>query len=215
MALVVLGREYGETREGDAFIRNARRARLPLVTFSVDQFERELRMRAKREAQSGDTSLLLACRLLADLQIMRLLPEVDLDVLLGYMWICSARMCQKRTMINLHPALPDGPKGTYRDVIAELIKTRTMETGVMMHLVTPELDLGPAVSYCRVPLEDCWKTVSASEAIRSAGVARELPFVLATLKAFAQGQIKKGQEPLDLTEEINVPERVGGPHVVG
>jgi phosphoribosylglycinamide formyltransferase-1 len=46
-------------------------------------------------------------------------------------------------MINLHPAAPGGPTGTWQEVIWQLIEGRAVETGVMMHLVTPELDRGP------------------------------------------------------------------------
>jgi len=78
----------------------------------------------------------------------------DLCVLAGYMLIVGPEMCTRFNMINLHPAAPGGPTGTWQDVIWQLIKQRARETGVMMHLVTPELDRGPVVSYCRSASEE-------------------------------------------------------------
>ena len=57
-------------------------------------------------------------------------------------------------MINLHPAAPGGPAGTWQEVIWQLIEGDAMETGVMMHLVTSELDKGPPVTYCTFPIRD-------------------------------------------------------------
>ncbi len=75
-----------------------------------------------------------------------------LSVLAGYMLITGKEMCQRYDMINLHPAAPGGPAGTWQEVIWQLIKNHTTESGVMMHLVTPELDKGPVVSYCTFPI---------------------------------------------------------------
>jgi hypothetical protein len=105
----------------------------------------------------------------------------------------------------------------------------------MMHLVTPELDKGPPVSCCTFPIrgenfDRLWgetkgKTVGQLQkeqgeetplfrAIREAELAREIPLVVATLKAMASGQVKisadkrvvdrngKPTPALDLTEEM-------------
>jgi folate-dependent phosphoribosylglycinamide formyltransferase PurN len=53
----------------------------------------------------------------------------DINVLAGYMLIVGAEMCQRYDMINLHPAIPGGPKGTWREVIWKLIETGASETG--------------------------------------------------------------------------------------
>lgn len=80
----------------------------------------------------------------------------------------------------------------------------------MMHLVTPELDKGPAVAYCTFsvrgePFDRYWvltegtsvKEIMTKEGeanqlfqlIRRHGLAREFPLVVTTLKAFSQGRI--------------------------
>ena len=199
VAFVFVSRDEGETHFGDLMIQKVREIKLPLITFSSMRFKPELRKKDRE-----------VWRLEHDREVMKLLPPTDLIVLLGYMWWFGKKMCQKRTAINLHPALPAGPKGTYRDVIWQLIKEGATETGVMMHLVTPELDRGPVISFCRFSIES-----SDFDLIRQKGVIREFPMIDWTIKILAEGRIKiengqvidsQGQvltNGYDLTEEID------------
>ena len=135
----------------------------------------------------------------------------DLCVLAGYMLVVGPEMCQHYKMINLHPAAPGGPKGTWQEVIWQLIASEAAETGVMMHLVTPELDEGPPVTYCVFPIrgepfDRHWeqlkglpvKELKAREGenhplfklIRHEGMKRELPLVVTTVKAFSEGRVR-------------------------
>jgi len=152
----------------------------------------------------------------------------DLCLLAGYMLIIGEEMCQKYDMINLHPALPSGPVGSWQEVIWTLVKNKIKETGAMMHLVTPELDRGPVVTYCTFPIEGepfdrYWREMEKGERdkknalfqlIRQYELAREFPLITATLKAFSQGKIKiqngevvnaekKTISGYNLTNEIN------------
>jgi hypothetical protein len=151
------------------------------------------------------------------------------------MLITGQEMCQKYNMINLHPAAPGGPVGTWQEVIRQLIDSQAQETGVLMNLVTPELDKGPPVAYCSFsirgePFDRYWQEIEGLPAnspeghhardslfklIRKHGLAREFPLIIATLKAFSQGQIKISTDkqvvdytgnPIkgyNLTDEIN------------
>ena len=137
-------------------------------------------------------------------------------------------MCQKYKMINLHPAAPGGPTGSWQEVIWKLIATKAEYSGVMMHLVTPELDKGPPVTYCTFPIRDesnqaLWEGVERGSSlskqnlfweIRRRGLQREFSLILATLKAFSQGKVRieegrivnaRGEEipGYNLTEEID------------
>ncbi len=135
----------------------------------------------------------------------------DICVLAGYMLIVGPEMCQKYKMINLHPAAPGGPQGTWQEVIWKLIERDAEETGAMMHLVTPELDKGPPVAYCTFrirgePFDEYWEEVKGKSVaeikaeeggnnplfkkIRAYGLIREFPLIVATLKAFSQGMIR-------------------------
>jgi len=217
IAFVFCNREPGEARESDLFLKQVESYGLPLVCFSYRKFK----------ADKG------AGRLEYDREVMKWLQNFhpDLCVLAGYMLIVGEEMCQRYDMINLHPAAPGGPKGTGQEVIWQLIDNRANETGVMMHLVTPHLDMGPPVTYCTFPIrgksfDKYWRELEKIEKIRSEnnplfklirkhGLAREFPLIIATLKAFSQGKVKitADKKPVDaegkpikgynLTDEIN------------
>jgi phosphoribosylglycinamide formyltransferase-1 len=140
--------------------------------------------------------------------------EFDLGVLAGYMLWMDDATCDEYDMINLHPALPDGPKGTWEEVIWELIRTDAKEHGVMLHICTRDWDRGGALAYCRFPIRggefdalwsDMKEKLSSStlegikekegadeplfREIRREGVRRELPLTVSTIRLFAEGTI--------------------------
>ncbi len=234
ISFVFSNREPGESEQSDLFFSLVKSCGIPLVCFSSKEFQ--AKMSGKLKGTDQETGLPL-WRLEYDRQVMRLLSSFkpDLCVLAGYMLIVGKEMCRKYNMINLHPAKPGGPKGTWQEVIWTLIQERARETGVMVHLVTPELDSGPVVTYCTFPIvggsfDRLWQELGSRPVteikreegednrlfrlIRQHGVIRELPLIVATLKAFAQGKIKiengiildNAGRPIagyDLTEEVN------------
>jgi folate-dependent phosphoribosylglycinamide formyltransferase PurN len=207
ISFVFCNREPGEAKESDLFLALVRNYSLPLVCLSWRKFAAS----GERTAPEEDGKL-PEWRLEYDRQIMSRLQsfQPDLCLLAGYMLIVGQEMCQRYNMINLHPAAPGGPAGTWQEVIWNLIASRAGETGVMMHLVTPELDKGPVVTYCTFsiggkPFDRYWQeleklppnsTERHSEdnplfnLIRKHGLAREFPLIIATLKAFSQGEVK-------------------------
>jgi len=258
IAFVFCSREPGESEATDIFIKMAQDYHIPLVCFSCQKFKAKQEAGAESQAKE-----LPPWRLEYDREVMRRLEDLtpdpcalapvmppltlavlsrlaglrpDLCVLAGYMLIVGKEMCSRYDMINLHPAAPGGPAGTWQEVIWQLIESGAKKTGVMMHLVTPELDKGPPVSYCTFPIsgqpfdkywdeirEQPLEQIKKSQGeknrlfrlIREHGFARELPLVVATLKAFSQGKVKitadkrvadaKGR-PIggyNLTDEIN------------
>jgi folate-dependent phosphoribosylglycinamide formyltransferase PurN len=206
---VFSNREPGESKESDRLFKMVENDNIPLICFSYDKF----RASAKHYRQMGT---LPSWRLDYDRQIMKHLEgfNPDLCVLAGYMLIVGKEMCQRYNMINLHPAAPGGPAGTWQEVIWQLMESRTEETGVMMHLVTPELDKGPPVTYGSFsirgePFDKYWKEIQNKsideikkegennrlfQLIRQHGLAREFPLIIATIKAFSQNKIKISQE---------------------
>jgi phosphoribosylglycinamide formyltransferase-1 len=144
----------------------------------------------------------------------------DIGVLAGYMLWVDDETCVTYDLINLHPALPDGPKGTWQEVIWQLIKENANEHGIMIHLCTKEWDRGAALSYCGFPIrgkeyDELWENmyeklktrtmeqIKAEEGeneplfatIRKNGAKRELPLIVSTIKQFADGNLKmKGQK---------------------
>jgi folate-dependent phosphoribosylglycinamide formyltransferase PurN len=131
-------------------------------------------------------------------------------MLAGYMLIATEVLCERYDLLNLHPAAPDGPAGTWQEVVWRLIEEGAEHSGVRIHLATTELDMGPPVTYCVYPLrgaaiDPLWRDVERRgpaavraedgeesalfKEIRRMGVARELPLVVETLRAFAEGRV--------------------------
>lgn len=217
LSFVFVTRDRGEKPESDKFIDLAEGYGLDVICLSHRRFEPELRKAALIEYKElGEvSSLMLNWRRKYDAQVMVKLSgySPDLIVLAGYMLITSPEICHNYSMINLHPALPGGPKGTWQEVIWQLLEEGAEKTGVLMHLITPELDAGPAITYCEFsiadeqirPLWDQWKAkrkekslqeIQKSEGeneplfseIRRRGLKREFPLIVATLKAAAAGK---------------------------
>jgi len=199
---VFCNREPGQFEETDKFLDQVRSYGIPLVCFSSLKFRDTL-----------DNERLANWRIEYDKEVMKRLAdfEVELSVLAGYMLVVGPEMCRQHTMINLHPAEPGGPKGTWREVIWELIENQAQHTGVMMHLATPELDEGPPVSYCRFgirgePFDEHWRKlqnqslaavkgqegeeIELFKLIRHHGLKREFPLIVSTVKAFSEGRVK-------------------------
>ena len=214
IAFVFCDRERGETEQSDLFLDLAGELGLETVTFSSRRFQADLKQEDRERWRTAYHHEV----------VERITPyKQDIIVLAGYMLIVSPEMCRRYPLINLHPALPDGPTGAWEEVIDELIRDEADTTGAMMHLVTPELDRGPVVAYYSFPIKEdafvpLWKDSPAQRSslfwlIRQEGVRREIPLIVLTLKAVAEGRIRladgkvldsKGKElqGLSLTEEI-------------
>ena len=214
---VLSNREPGEAEGSDRFFQLVRDLKLDHVYLSSKKF------------RAGWTGKSDEWRLSYDREVMRLLEpfQPDLCVLAGYMLIVGEEMCSRYTMINLHPAAPDGPAGAWQDVIWHLIEKRAGHSGVKIHLVTPELDRGSTLTYCSYlitgdELDPHWESIKGKEMaelkaqegdelplfklIRQRGMRRELPLIVETLKAIAEDSISLDRnKPLtahDLTERI-------------
>jgi len=208
IAFVFSNRERGQDSESDCFFDLVESYGVPLICLSGRRFRQE---RGQPPARAGEP--LPAWRTEYDRAVTRLLEPYpfDLGVLAGYMLIVADEMWRRYPLLNLHPAAPGGPAGTWQEVVWQLIEQKSTQSGVMMHLVTGELDQGPPVTYCtysiRGPAFDpLWaeiegrglRQVRAEEGeanrlfheIRRQGVRRELPLVVATLCAFADGKVR-------------------------
>jgi len=184
IAFVFCNREPGESKQSDLFHRLVKSYGLPLVSFSSQNFK----------ADRGE-----GWRLEYDREVMKQLKDFDADlsVLAGYMLIVGEEMCRKYDMINLHPAAPGGPKGSWQEVIWALIQNKADTAGAMMHLVTPELDRGPVVSYCLFsikgdPFTEYWRRSDKDmlfRLIRQHELAREFPLIILTLQSLSRGEV--------------------------
>ena len=223
IAFVFSNRDPGEFEATDQFFAQVRGYGYPLVTSSF----RKLRATVGRNRD---------WRAAYDTEILRLLAphRPDLCVLAGFLYVFGEEVCKTYSMVNLHPAAPGGPVGMWQEVIWKLIEQRARNSGNSMFAVTADLDRGPIVSYSTFQIagetfDAAWKDVEGRrvedirsaegeslplfQKIRMAGMLRERPLVVATVRASAEGRanIRGGQVfntgpmptvPIDLTREI-------------
>jgi phosphoribosylglycinamide formyltransferase-1 len=183
--VVVCNRESGESVQTDRFFEYVRSRSLPLVQESSARFRQHTPIPDWRTG--------------FDRMLVEHISHYDVDVLFlaGYMLIASEFLCTRYPLLNLHPALPDGPKGTWREVMAELAHTGATRTGAMIHVATPDLDRGPTVSFFSLSLEgEPFASLRAAgdlsalaDAIRAQELQREFPLILSTLRTLAAGDI--------------------------
>lgn len=201
---VFSNREPGEAEGSDRFFQLVDHYGLPLETLSSSKFARS---QGKPFAQVREEY---------DGRVMDRLASYkpDVCVLAGYMLIVSGPMCRRYPLLNLHPALPDGPIGTWQQVIWRLIETRAELTGAMVHLATEEVDRGPVVSHCTVsiagtkfsPFWDALSDLDLEEVkgsqgedfplfrlIREVEYSKEPYLLLETLRAVSEGKVAISQ----------------------
>lgn len=193
IAFVFCNRERGESRESDEFLSLCESLGLKTLSLSSKGFLPQKRLQDPE-----------GWRELYHQEVLRLIEPfgVDLGVLAGYMLIVSPRFCKTLKLINLHPALPGGPVGTWQEVIHRLIEERAERTGAMIHLVTKELDRGPVLSFFSIGIrggafDPLWEEVergSGEDAlfrlIRQEEERREVPLLVLTLKALSEGRVR-------------------------
>jgi len=196
ITFVFCDRERGEAVQSDLFLDLVAELGLETITSSSRRFKPKLRKKDREQWRAEYHRGMME----------RIASHTNaLLVLAGYMLIVSPEMCRRYPLINLHPALPGGPTGAWEEVIDELMRERADTTGAMMHLVTPELDRGAVVAYYSFPIQGgafapFWKEGPEKRGplfwlIRQEGVRREIPLIILTLKAVAEGriQIKDGK----------------------
>ena len=219
IGFVFSNRAPGEAEGSDEFFRLVNAYGIPLTTCSSAEFRRSRRSSGDGSGgRSGGRSRIPWAELRPgyDRLVLDALADYqpDICVLAGYMLITGGEMCRRYSMLNLHPALPDGPIGTWQEVIWTLIRERASRTGAMTHLATEEVDRGPVVSYCTAAItgpdfNPAWQdldgrdldTVRAArgedfplfQQIRRAEYLREPYLLFETLRAVAEGRVVVGE----------------------
>jgi phosphoribosylglycinamide formyltransferase-1 len=215
IGVVFCDRERGESSESDAFLDLVGELGLPIASLSSAASWQTWRARRDLDHRRfpNKTAVREAWRVAFHDDVASLLDSynVDLLVLAGYMLITSPDLCTRFAMLNLHPALPGGPQGTWQQVIWRLLSDEAHETGAMIHLATAELDSGPVVAYCSFPIvglrwDRLWHAfrrqrdalgldrLAAAEGerqplfaeIRRQGERREIPLLYHTVREFAE-----------------------------
>jgi folate-dependent phosphoribosylglycinamide formyltransferase PurN len=204
---VFSNREPGESNESDHFFQFVEKCHIPLITYSFEKFKR-----SQANLTEATTTGWPLWRVQYDREVISRLEAYPVDVCMmaGYMLIVGPEMCTRFNLLNLHPAVPGGPTGTWQEVIWKLIETRADHTGAMIHLATPELDRGPAITYFSLPIrgpafDQAWASIGEAsvdiikksegehnrlfQLIRERELAGEFPLIIITLKALAEGRI--------------------------
>jgi phosphoribosylglycinamide formyltransferase-1 len=208
ISFVFCNREPGQDPNTDLFLDLAQRYGLPVLTLSDRAYRRQVGGEVARAGRP-----LPPWRARYDREMLEMIAPHPFDVgmLAGYMLIFTPETTAAHPFLNLHPAAPGGPKGIWQEVIWQLITEGARESGVYMHVTTPELDEGPVATFCRYPIrgalfDPLWNDVSTRGvdtireqegeynrlfgAIRRHGAARELPLVIATLTALATRRLR-------------------------
>ena len=213
-----VNRDPGQRAATDEFMNYATAHGIEVITLSSYQFRKE------RSAVPWEQ-----LREMFDEEAAKKLTKFNPKIVIaaGYMLIAPL-LCERFKMINIHPALPGGPIGTWQDVTWALIDQKVTESGVMMNIATKEVDAGPVLSYCRYPITGVdldWMWFRAREesaaaikeregernplfmALRELGLPRERPLLVETLKAITGGEINPNNPaatPLDLTLQVEM-----------
>jgi folate-dependent phosphoribosylglycinamide formyltransferase PurN len=211
---VFINRAVGESESTDAFIEELLDQDIPVINFSSVQFRKEMGV-----ARAKISDEVPSWRQGYDAEVANLVRPygTDIGVLAGYMLIFSPDFVNAHVLLNLHPALPDGPIGTWQKVIETLISDRETHSGVMAHVAIPEVDKGPVATYCKYPIRGegpidlVWQSIDESKdtsvlfnLIREIGMSYEAPFLVATLQQFTRGIIRLESNQLNSTESIPI-----------
>ena len=199
-AFVFANRARGQTKRTDRFFDLVESREIPLVTLSSRDFRRSHGDRPWPELRADfDT---------AAIELLR--PySIDIAVQAGYMLIAPL-LCSEYLTLNLHPALPGGTIGMWQQAVWDVIAGGLDEAGAMVHVSTEDVDEGPVLAIARFSVrgagfDSLWAEITGSDphelkknpgedlplfrAIRNAGLLRERPLLIETLKAVAAGRI--------------------------
>ncbi len=208
------GPENEEAGQRRRFFEMAHELGIPVKTVSHVKFLPELRTRGLAESPSaGEASPALEewrNRFGEEVVKAACAEPADIVVMAGYMLIIGDPELRELDIVNIHPALPWGPQGTWQEVIHRLIEEQAQDQGIMVHLVTKTLDRGPVISYCSFPIRGSewdglwarWHREIGPESsrevrekhplfrkIRLEGEVRELPLLKGAIRELASGAV--------------------------
>ena len=217
---VFVSRDRGQTAPTDSFMDLVAANEIPLVTLSSLNFRRAKGNAPWNQLRDQFDDAILA-------KVASFKPDVS--VMAGFM-LFTPGVSRQLLCLNQHPALPGGTIGKWQDAVWDVIEQDENEHGSMVHIATPELDRGPVATFCRFPIrggafdpkwEDARNQHTPSlrragdedlplfAAIREAGLKRERPLVVETLKAVANREIDLDaiadgtiDEPIDMTDRV-------------
>ena len=218
---VFVSRDRGQTAPTDSFMDLVEANDIPLVTLVLPEIQTRQRQRTMEPTSRSIRQRAILAKI-ADF-------KPDVSVMAGFM-LFTPGVSRQLLCLNQHPALPGGTIGKWQDAIWDVIEHDEDQHGSMVHIATPELDRGPVATICRFPIRDHdfatkWQEAKNQHipslrragdenlplfaAIREAGIKRERPLVVETLKAVANREVDleavahgKILEPIDMTDRV-------------
>ncbi|OPY31362.1 MAG: phosphoribosylglycinamide formyltransferase [Methanomassiliicoccales archaeon PtaU1.Bin124] len=119
--------------------------------------------------------------------------HMDFGVLAGYMLIIDPETCRHHTLINLHPALPDTYKGTWEEIVGQVVENNDPSYGSTVHLCTAELDRGETLAYDSFPLAGLRSRIKDRDelvkAVRAEELKREAHLLMESIKSLVDGEL--------------------------
>jgi phosphoribosylglycinamide formyltransferase-1 len=190
LSFVFINRDIKENQYRRRIVRMAEESGIPVIICPSDTFMPELK---ERDVESWRNEYGKELRKSISQH------KMDFGVLAGYMLIMDPESCRRYDIINLHPALPDTYKGTWEEIVGQVVDNRDECYGATVHLVTPELDRGQTIAYDSFRLDELRERYGSRmeliNAIRAEEVKREAHLLMASIKLLVDGElmIKKGK----------------------
>jgi len=196
ISALVCDRIGGEDAEADEFLNWCDAHGLPVISVSSRKLRRAYPETWREELGRRFRDLLTPY-------------PAQVHLLVGYMlWVDDATAAEL-LLLNLHPALPGGPVGTWQQVIRAIQAQGAREHGATMQRIRPgreNRDRGAPVTFFRFPVTPGMDF----DEIRAAGFRREPILLIETLKGLARGEVRLDEGPAwDLTEVVEL-ELAGG-----
>ena len=184
ISFVFINREVKGNQFRMKLIAMAEEADIPVIILPSDDFETELK---KKDLPAWRDAYGKAMR---D-QISKY--PMDFGALAGYMLILDPETCRKYTIINLHPALPDTYKGTWEEIVSQVVENGDERYGATVHVCTPELDRGETLAYDSFAVTPIKMRFPAEEdqikQVRAEELKREAYLLIGAIKMIVDGEL--------------------------
>ncbi|HSV41787.1 MAG TPA: formyltransferase family protein [Methanomassiliicoccales archaeon] len=184
LSFILINREVKGNQYRKRMIDMAAEQGIPVIIFPSDSFRPDLKqtdMNAWRDAYG------------AGLREHISRYHMDFGVLAGYMLIFDPETCKRYVLINLHPALPDTYKGTWEDIVGQVVDDNDQSYGSTVHLCTPELDRGATIAYDSFDVEPLRAMFPERDdlikAVRAKELLREAYLLMETVKMLVDGGV--------------------------
>ncbi len=184
ISFVFINREVKGNQFRMKLIDLAKDAGIPVIILPSDTFEPELK---EKDLPAWRDAYGKAMRE----QISRY--PMDFGALAGYMLILDPETCRKYSIINLHPALPNTYKGTWEEIVGQVVENHDSRYGATIHLCTPELDRGETICYDSFALDPILSKNTGKpdqiKQVRAEELKREAYLLIGAIKMIVDGEI--------------------------